>query len=82
MLGGLKAESGEEAEVGGIKVGACRFEVVVLFVRKRDVSELWALCQLYWRRRATEDRANVLWTWASSQWKAARVKRISGVRLV
>jgi len=29
-----------------------------------------------------EEGGNVLWTWASSQWKAARVNRICGVRLV
>lgn len=34
MLEGLEAESGKEAEVGGVEVGACRFEVMVFFVGK------------------------------------------------
>lgn len=81
VLGGLEAEGGEEAEVGGIEVGAFRFEVVVLFVRERDAAELWACCQL-WKRRAMVGGSNILWTWASSQRNASRVKRICGVRLV
>ncbi len=40
MFEGLEAEGGEEAEVGGIEVGACRFEVVVFLVGERDVSKL------------------------------------------
>jgi len=39
MRRGLEAEGGEEAEVGGVEVGACRLEVVVLFVREGDIAE-------------------------------------------